>query len=70
MFNYEVTYNQFGQIVTRWFDDAQQAKRHAKHIAKMGYWANVTRYDAGDYTKREYVWEKSLATTRWMAGHS
>jgi hypothetical protein len=70
MFNYEVTYNQFGQVITRWFDDAKQAKRQAKFIAKMGYQPSVTRYSASDYSQTKQVWEVSLATYRFMVGHS
>lgn len=70
MFNFEVTYNQFGQTITRWFDDAKQAKRYAKSITKMGYLPNVTRYEAGDYSKRLQVWSKPLATTLWLTGYN
>ena len=70
MYNYEVTYNQFGQVITRWFDDTKAAKRYAKSIAKMGYWPSVARHEAGKYYSPKQVWDARLATYRFMLGHS
>ena len=69
MQNYKVTYNQFGQAITTWFDNASKAKGYAKRVARLGYEPSVMEYPAGDYGKGREVWNISLATTRFFQGH-